>query len=153
MNVGKTRTISNNSNVSDVDGLGLSIDANNFDLAEFITKDDIGINSINKDSGSINAIYLQPSTVQVTSSKHGDECDSDSDIIVDIETVENDENAGLKPITELLNPRLAAEFPNEDDNAYVDNIKADPSWSPPYNGKKLEPPSKEVKKYVHTSYN
>uniref|UniRef100_A0A1A9ZY27 RRM domain-containing protein n=1 Tax=Glossina pallidipes TaxID=7398 RepID=A0A1A9ZY27_GLOPL len=150
VNVGKTRTISNNSNVSDVDGLGLSIDANNFDLAEFITKDDIGINStleplINKDSGPINEIYLQPSTVQVTSSKPDDECDSDSDIIVDIETVENDENTGLKPITELLNPRLAADFTNEDDNAYVDNVKADPSWSPPYNGKKLEPPSKEVK--------
>ncbi|KAI9584251.1 hypothetical protein GQX74_006146 [Glossina fuscipes] len=149
-NIGKTRTISNNSNVSDVDGLGLSIDANNFDLAEFITKDDIGVNStldtlIIKDSGSINAIYLQPSTVQVISSKHDDECDSDSDIIVDIETVENDENTEMKPIPELLNPRLPADFINEDDNEYVDNVKADPSWSPSYNGKKLEPPSKEIK--------
>uniref|UniRef100_A0A1A9WTS5 RRM domain-containing protein n=1 Tax=Glossina brevipalpis TaxID=37001 RepID=A0A1A9WTS5_9MUSC len=148
VNFGKTRTVSNNSVVSDVDGLDLNIDANNFDLAEFITKDDIAINAtlaplITKESDSPDINCLQ-SSIQVISSKQV-ESDSDSDFIVDIETVEGDENVELKPIPDLVNSRLDTEFINEDDNAYVDNVVADPSWSPPHNGKKSEIPAKEVK--------
>jgi len=40
----KGRTLSTNTIISEVDALGLSIDVNNFDLADFITKDDFAEN-------------------------------------------------------------------------------------------------------------
>ncbi|KAM7362236.1 PGC-1 family member spargel [Cochliomyia hominivorax] len=157
----KNRTLSTNTLNSDVDGLGLQIDANNFDLAEFITKDDFQLqNNLtpqiatttttttttnNFNTSEVNKIKIASSVVQVISSKCSDS-DSDSDVIVDVETVEMDEDdaSSLRKASEILKPNtLNVNVENnktslEEDVPFVDNIKSDPSWSPAQSGKKVE---------------
>ncbi|XP_046805456.1 probable GPI-anchored adhesin-like protein PGA55 [Lucilia cuprina] len=158
----KNRTLSTNTLNSDVDGLGLQIDANNFDLAEFITKDDFQLQNtpimsnqmhtavpaaeaavkshiLPKNNFATN-IAQTPSVVQVISSKL-DDSDSDSDVIVDVETVEMDEDdaSSLRKASEILKP-IAASVPiqTEEETPFVDNVKSDPSWSPTQTVKKVE---------------
>ncbi|XP_037814735.1 myb-like protein O [Lucilia sericata] len=157
----KSRTLSTNTLNSDVDGLGLQIDANNFDLAEFITKDDFQLqntsivsnqthtavtaaataksNILPKNDFATN-IAQTPSVVQVISSKL-DDSDSDSDVIVDVETVEMDEDdaSSLRKASEILKPTAApVPLQTEEETPFVDNVKSDPSWSPTQTVKKVE---------------
>ena len=156
----KNRTLSTNTINSDVDGLGLQIDANNFDLAEFITKDDFQIHNAELTTNittetksnlvSNDSIVQSPAVVQFMSSKHSDS-DSDSDVIVDVETVEVDEDeaSSLRKASEILKPSCSlVQTQAEEDVTYVDNIKSDPSWSPTQTAKKLDNIKMEVSIYI-----
>lgn len=160
----KSRTISTNTLNSDVDGLGLQIDANNFDLAEFITKDDFQLQntpSISSQSyvetkpnvlrrNDFNTNIGQAAVVQVIFPKK-DDSDSESDVIVDVETVEIDEDDAsyLRKAAEILNPGPVPEVqaPVEEESSFVDNVKSDPSWSPKQTVKKVENLKGEVNIY------
>lgn len=165
----KNRTMSTNTINSDVDGLGLNIDANNFDLAEFITKDDFTINPEPENITSIhntNAASLlaangstttQQSITQVISSKLADS-DSDSDVIVDVETVEADDDdnvISLRKASELLKPQVTQIAHLEEEIPFVDNTTTDPSWCPERTAvKKAEVTKPEVRiicTYIHNT--
>ncbi|EDX11605.1 uncharacterized protein LOC6726691 [Drosophila simulans] len=142
----KGRTLSTNTIISEVDALGLNIDVNNFDLADFITKDDFAENlnacrikeslqaqaQIKSNTLAEVPILLNPPVATIVgkhvvpSSKPGDS-DYDSDSIIDVETVDMmDMNmANIWPID-----KKAKVGQTPDELRYVDNVKADPSWSP-----------------------
>ncbi|XP_061395092.1 uncharacterized protein LOC133330703 [Musca vetustissima] len=185
----KNRTISTNTINSDVDGLGLNIDASNFDLAEFITKDDFTLNPINEDDDDLSSIAITNHGITATaatttsslasssggaatktliSSSKTIDSDSESDIIVDVETVEaddDDDNSlnSLRKASDLLKPQMEMaaapavmeplkpqqqEQQQEEDITFVDNTTKDPSWSPPgpqQTSKKLESVKNEEK--------
>ncbi|XP_065371977.1 uncharacterized protein srl [Calliphora vicina] len=162
----KSRTLSTNTLNSDVDGLGMQIDANNFDLAEFITKDDFQLNNTSIESNQSHAAPIanvlpkndfattmaqSPSVMHVISSKH-DDSDSDSDVIVDVETVEMDEDeaSSLRKASEILKPSppAAEQQQIEEDATIVDNVKTDPSWKPTQTVKKAENHKVEEKSTV-----
>lgn len=170
----KSRTLSTNTINSDVDGFGLQIDAHNFDLAEFITKDDFNLQSnttnikfttntttastttktnvLPKPEVLTTVAHAPPSAVlNVISSKHSDS-DSDSDVIVDVETVEVDEDdaSTLRKATEILKPScIETQIQPEEEVAYVDNVKSDPSWCPTTQpAKKLENHKVEEKQSI-----
>ncbi|XP_073816253.1 PGC-1 family member spargel [Musca autumnalis] len=148
----KNRTMSTNTINSDVDALGLNIDANNFDLAEFITKDDFTINPVSEDLAAITAPAVNthvaaatviPPNTQIISSSKSIDSDSESDIIVDVETVEADDDEdvnSLRKASELLKQptqnndiqvgEVQAKQIPEEDLSFVDNTTKDPSWSP-----------------------
>ncbi|KAH8414321.1 hypothetical protein KR215_002990 [Drosophila sulfurigaster] len=160
----KNRTLSTNTIGSDADALGLNIDVNNFDLADFITKDDFADNlSSLRAKQAVKTMEQSPAPIAVLapvaaipipiaapakakaattpavklvtalpkpviiSSKSRDS-DYDSDSIIDVETVDVidvDESlwvAKQQTAGEAVVPA--------DDLCYVDNVKADPSWSP-----------------------
>ncbi|XP_013116660.1 uncharacterized protein LOC106094035 [Stomoxys calcitrans] len=150
----KNRTISTNTINSDVDGLGLNIDANTFDLAEFITKDDFAINSVTENvvtvphtnGNTINLMshrnLLMPQPAFEAISSNAKESDSDSDIIVDVETIEADDDDNvifLRKASELLNSKVREEqIQADEDVIYVDNVTMDPSWIPGQAAKKID---------------
>ncbi|XP_022214348.1 serine/arginine repetitive matrix protein 2 [Drosophila obscura] len=162
----KSRTLSTNTIVSEVDALGLNIDVNNFDLADFITKDDFAENisacRVTKSQQRVQETALHthskvasvvppPSTPlagavavagavapvvrkpTVASAKQRDSEDDDSDSIIDVETVDVVDVDETIWATGQLEKGEAA--PAED-LCYVDNVKADPSWSPKGSAKK-----------------
>ncbi|XP_017847456.1 uncharacterized protein LOC108603295 isoform X2 [Drosophila busckii] len=149
----KSRTLSTNTIYSEADALGLNIDVNNFDLADFITKDDFvdnlcamrakpqpapvaatvavatkeapkPIHAAIKSVPKPKASAATTSTSVVISSQRRDsDCDSDS--IIDVETVDIDESQWKAKQTKEV-----------DDLCFVDNVKADPSWCPSKIGKR-----------------
>lgn len=147
----KSRTLSTNTIGSDVDALGLNIDANNFDLADFITKDDFTINipaehtimppTKSHDFFMTNSSISKSENGNFISSNPTDS-DSDSDVIVDIETVDAEEES--KPASDLLKPLISPTFAataqskEERDIAYVDNVQSDPSWTPAAQARKCD---------------
>lgn len=151
----KNRTLSTNTVNSDVDGL-LQIDANTFDLAEFITKDDFKllnnatvphpvqrvatVNSISKFEKIVEKPASVVEDIKLKKKHPATDSDSDSDVIVDVETVEVDEDAvcPLRKASESLKPSTAQLMPKEEESPFVDNIKSDPSWSPVSNAKKAD---------------
>ncbi|XP_064552563.1 uncharacterized protein srl [Drosophila montana] len=150
----KQRTLSTNTLCSESDALGLNIDVNNFDLAEFITKDDFAdnLNALSTKNAhhvkpmvdAATPINLQTALVEpkkpqviaaerpvavlpkpvIISSKSRDS-DYDSDSIIDVETVDViDVDESLWVAKQIEEPAAT------DDLCYVDNVKADPSWCP-----------------------
>ncbi|XP_037953107.1 uncharacterized protein LOC119683496 [Teleopsis dalmanni] len=124
--VEKNRTISTNTSGSDADGL--QVDPNTFDLAEFITKDDFNLNEENNSHHDIIPIeenLIQSKQIVKLENSAGvlkyEDSDSESDIIVDVETVENEEED--KSLLSCVKTEV-------DDVQYIDNVKEDPSWSP-----------------------
>lgn len=156
----KGRTLSTNTIISEVDALGLSIDVNNFDLADFITKDDFAENlnacrkkeslqaqaQIKSNTLADVPILLNPPVATIVakpgvpSSKPGDS-DYDSDSIIDVETVDV-LDMNMANIWSIDKPAKMGQTPDE--LRYVDNVKADPSWSP-RSAKKTTPTIKENK--------
>ncbi|XP_016998696.2 uncharacterized protein srl [Drosophila takahashii] len=155
----KGRTLSTNTIISEVDAFGLNIDVNNFDLADFITKDDFAENlnacrikeSLHAQetpepntetvvpsvlSPSDSTIVVKPKEV----SAKARDSDYDSDSIIDVETVDVidvDE-------TSWSTGETSGTAPNPDDLHYMDNVKTDPSWCPK-SAKKALPVVKEHK--------
>ncbi|EDV92971.1 GH18535 [Drosophila grimshawi] len=141
----KNRTLSTNTIGSDADAFGLNIDVNNFDLAEFITKDDFTTNAAVaaipiKFQTAIVKLKTQPTIAakrpvaplpkaEIISSKSRDS-DYDSDSIIDVETVDVDESRWVA--RQAVENSAAA-----DDLCYVDNVKDDPSWCPKQQAKRL----------------
>lgn len=139
--------------------MGLSIDVNNFDLADFITKDDFAENlnacrkkeslqaqaQIKSNTLADVPILLNPPVATIVakpgvpSSKPGDS-DYDSDSIIDVETVDV-LDMNMANIWSIDKPAKMGQTPDE--LRYVDNVKADPSWSP-RSAKKTTPTIKEV---------
>lgn len=156
----KQRTQSTNTVCSEPDALGLNIDVNNFDLADFITKDDFAdtINSL-RNIQHVKAVPVAPETpiklktdsvqakkpqaltaerqvaalpppVIITSKSRDSDYDSDS--IIDVETVD------VIDVDESLWVRRQLEAAKAtDDLCYVDNVKADPSWCPKQTAKRI----------------
>lgn len=149
----KNRTLSTNTIGSDADAFGLNIDVNNFDLADFITKDDFAdnLNTLRAKEPLLPIQPMQQPTIVpmsksqkimpaikddepakvaslpkpvVISSKSRDS-DYDSDSIIDVETVDV-----IDVDESLYEVGLVDEIAATDDLCYVDNVKADPSWSP-----------------------
>lgn len=143
----KHRTISTNTTTSDMDGLDLNVDANTFDLAEFITKDDFLLaapKNRDPDSNGISSMMGQTTTVQIISSK---DADSDSDAIIDVETVEIDPQTEkqLWSMQSVLQKADDDERNNDEELNFEDNVNTDPSWSPKTTLVKKDNPSKDVK--------
>ncbi|XP_026850239.1 uncharacterized protein LOC6591591 [Drosophila persimilis] len=164
----KSRTLSTNTIVSEADALGLNIDVNNFDLADFITKDDFSENisacrlaeskriqetaslthskvsleppsTPSGSAGAATASVVRKPTAVPTKLRDSDD---DSDSIIDVETVD------VVDVDETLwvKGQLAqAEAASPEDLCYVDNVKADPSWSPKGSAKKPLSLAKEPK--------
>ncbi|KAH8388616.1 hypothetical protein KR093_011295, partial [Drosophila rubida] len=156
----KNRTLSTNTIGSDADAFGLNIDVNNFDLADFITKDDFADNlSALRSKQAVKPVKtasptvaapvavtlptIAPAKVKATpaaaekpitalpkpviiSSKSRDS-DYDSDSIIDVETVDVVDADESLWVTKQQTEEAVAPA---DDLCYVDNMKADPSWSP-----------------------
>lgn len=147
----KERTFSCTTIGSDVDALGLNIDANNFDLAEFITKDDFTLNTsnnlqhcinnnnnidynkslitpLNDSTAAVVVASIHNSPVQIISN----EADSDSDVIVDVETVEVEDEDNSKDSKSSASMVWSKSNQAKQDAvaSFVDNVKKDPSWSP-----------------------
>ncbi|EDW16717.2 uncharacterized protein LOC6575242 [Drosophila mojavensis] len=151
----KRRTLSTNTVCSEADALGLNIDVNNFDLADFITKDDFAdtINSLRpRNVQHVTAVPVAPETpiklktelvqakkpqvltaerqaaalpAPVIITSKSRDSDYDSDSIIDVETVD------VIDVDESLWVRSQMDAPiATDDLCYVDNVKADPSWCP-----------------------
>ncbi|EDW95660.1 uncharacterized protein LOC6535292 [Drosophila yakuba] len=139
----KGRTLSTNTIISEVDALGLNIDVNNFDLADFITKDDFAENlnacrikeslqaqeyTKSNTSAEVPLILTSP-VATIMAKRHSSnprDSDYDSDTIIDVETVDViDTN---KAIWAKGKPAKVPQ--TSDDLCFVDNVKADPSWSP-----------------------
>ncbi|XP_034661334.1 serine/arginine repetitive matrix protein 2 [Drosophila subobscura] len=172
----KGRTLSTNTIASEADALGLNIDVNNFDLADFITKDDFAENisayrateSKNRvqetgpqthpklasvvppsapsgavavpaaGAGVVAAVVRKP-TVASARQRESDD-DDDSDSIIDVETIDVvDVDESVWSTGQLEKGEAAA----AEDLCYVDNVKADPSWSPKLPAKKPMVISKE----------
>lgn len=147
----KNRTFSINTIGSDVDGLGLQIDANTFDLAEFITQDDFALTAsmscnriVNKATNGVKQNVDENSPVQIISSENIDS-DTDSDVIVDVETVEIDTEAEKQLWLDQSKLNHLDSKYHQGEVPFVDNIRDDPSWSPVVHIKK-ETVSKEVTK-------
>lgn len=149
----KIRTLSTNTVGSDADAFGLNIDVNNFDLADFITKDDFTDNLTTlraKESLPVQvtkqpiAPISKPKKTMPISKVLGDEpadaaplpkpvvisstsrdSDYDSDSIIDVETVDLIDVEESVYSVGLIDETVATE-----DLCYVDNVKADPSWCP-----------------------
>ncbi|XP_016983318.1 peroxisome proliferator-activated receptor gamma coactivator 1-alpha [Drosophila rhopaloa] len=141
----KNRTLSTNTIISEVDAFGLNIDVNNFDLADFITKDDFAENlnacrlketlptqkqTKTSDEASMSSVLAPPVAIigpkpKAPSSKARDS-DYDSDSIIDVETVD------VIDVDETVwaAGQLTKATPTTEDLRYVDNVKADPSWCP-----------------------
>ncbi|EDV47782.1 uncharacterized protein LOC6552151 isoform X2 [Drosophila erecta] len=141
----KGRTLSTNTIISEVDALGLNIDVNNFDLADFITKDDFAENlnacrikeslqaqgrTKSNPSTEVSLVLTSPGATIVAKhmaiSGNPRDSDYDSDSIIDVETVD---------VIDVNKAVLAIDKPakmgqTSDDLRYVDNVNADPSWSP-----------------------
>lgn len=136
----------------DVDGLDLNIDVQNFDLAEFITKEDddfpLDYNlSPTTASASVKIQGSLENVVRVIAPKPGDS-DSDSDIIIDVEGLEPDErdDSNFKSTIQTVLPQTEyVDTIPDDDTPFVDNIKDDPSWTPT--------PISSVKKNNTTQHN
>ncbi|XP_017081734.1 uncharacterized protein LOC108115004 [Drosophila eugracilis] len=141
----KGRTLSTNTIISEADALGLNIDVNNFDLAEFITKDDFAENlnacrvkeclptlDINKNTAETAVTsVLAPSAKPIAAipkalSSKARDSDYDSDSIIDVETVDVIDVDETSWVTAYSTEVVLT----SDDLRYVDNVKADPSWSP-----------------------
>ncbi|XP_017119890.1 uncharacterized protein LOC108141174 [Drosophila elegans] len=155
----KSRTLSTNTIASEVDALGLNIDVNDFDLADFITKDDFAENlnacriketqhvyQPTKPSAEASdaAVLAPPVATCVPKPKtpfsKARDSDYDSDSIIDVETVDVvdvDETAWAVSLQ-------TEGAPTTEDMRYVDNVKADPSWCPK-STKKTLPIAKELK--------
>ncbi|CAD6992823.1 unnamed protein product [Ceratitis capitata] len=136
----KNRTLSTNT-------IGLDVDVNNFDLAEFITNDDLTLNVPKEDIQTTG--IEKPETVAVAksitipkTSNIDSDSDADSDVIVDIETVDADMDKSLWKMASATAERSNDNVVN--DVAYEDNVKKDPSWSPKP-AKKQDPALKETK--------
>ncbi|XP_015032382.2 uncharacterized protein LOC6650112 isoform X2 [Drosophila willistoni] len=131
----KNRTLSTNTIASETDAFGLNIDVNNFDLAEFITKDDFAenLNTIRlkeKKSQTPEASPCaapKPGAVEITANALipavAAAIDDDTDSIIDVETVD------VIDVDESV-WRAKNQTAGPDDLRYVDNVKSDPSWSP-----------------------
>ncbi|XP_016950675.1 uncharacterized protein LOC108024953 [Drosophila biarmipes] len=162
----KGRTLSTNTVVSDVDALGLNIDVNDFDLADFITKDDFAENlnacrlkesqQAQKAPKSNAEAVVTPDSYPSVSTKmtkpkvhsaKARDSDYDSDSIIDVETVDVidvDESVWATGQSE----KSASSFK---DLRYVENISADRSWCPKTTEKAL-PSVKEDKPLQPETY-
>ncbi|KAH8295197.1 hypothetical protein KR018_008458 [Drosophila ironensis] len=135
----KSRTLSTNTVASEADAFGLNIDVNNFDLADFITKDDFAenLNSCHMKSIVVPIVpqksvavalpdHLPPAKYLASLSSKSIEADDDSDTIIDVETID------VVDVDETLWPsdQPFASVQAADDFYYIDNVKADPSWCP-----------------------
>lgn len=141
----KGRTLSTNTVISEVDAFGLNIDVNNFDLADFITKDDFAENlnacriketlqaqespKPNTDAVVTPVLYPSVATTVVKPKVHSAKArdsDYDSDSIIDVETVD------VIDVDETIwaTGQTTESVPNSTDLSYVDNVSADPSWCP-----------------------
>uniref|UniRef100_A0A0A1WVZ4 Peroxisome proliferator-activated receptor gamma coactivator-related protein 1 n=2 Tax=Zeugodacus cucurbitae TaxID=28588 RepID=A0A0A1WVZ4_ZEUCU len=123
----KNRTMSTNT-------IGSDVDVNNFDLAEFITNDDLTL-TVPKVNSQINhniiatnkAVATKRLAIPVKSNIDSDS-DAESDVIVDIETVDADMD---KSLWKMATGSAVATADNAiNDVVYEDNVKKDPSWSP-----------------------
>ncbi|KAH8277497.1 hypothetical protein KR026_011655 [Drosophila bipectinata] len=144
----KNRTLSTNTITSEVDAFGLNIDVNNFDLADFITKDDFAENlnacrmkqtTVPKKSAVQTKALVAPSvqhSASVTTMSLDSDTENDSDSIIDVETID------VVDVDESVWADQAATA--GDDLCYTDNVKADPSWCPKAT-KKPTPIAKEHK--------
>ncbi|XP_036323451.1 uncharacterized protein LOC118737200 [Rhagoletis pomonella] len=145
---GKNRTMSTNT-------IGSDVDVNNFDLAEFITNDNLSLN-VPKENSKMNS-KLQTKTIVPTKMlpipvKQNLETDSDadSDVIVDIETVDVD---NAKSLWEIASKSFVETKENgNNDVIYKDNVEEDPSWSPKC-AKKQDTTAKEAKTRSSTTTN
>ncbi|KAH8313554.1 hypothetical protein KR067_007919 [Drosophila pandora] len=144
----KNRTLSTNTITSEVDAFGLNIDVNNFDLADFITKDDFAVNlnacrmkqsTAPKKSAAAKNALPTPAPGQHSKSLTAMSMDSegDDDSIIDVETID------VVDVDESL--WADQEATPADDLCYKDNVKADPSWCPSKASKKPTPIAKEHK--------
>ncbi|XP_068152088.1 uncharacterized protein srl isoform X2 [Drosophila tropicalis] len=131
----KNRTLSTNTINSETDAFGLNIDVNNFDLAEFITKDDFAenLNAVRLNEKKSQTLEVSPcaapetGAVEITAtasiSAVAAAIDDDTDSIIDVETVD------VIDVDESV-WRAKHQTAGPDDLRYVDNVKSDPSWSP-----------------------
>lgn len=114
--------------------IGLDVDVNNFDLAEFITNDDLTLTVQRTNSQIINNVIqsktvvpTKPLTIPIKSNIDS-ESDAESDVIVDIETVDVDMDKSLWKMA--TGSAVTSEDNVINDITYEDNVKKDPSWSP-----------------------
>lgn len=110
-------TIAKTTNGIDVEApnFRLSVDTNAFDLADFITKDYNAVAVALNDSRLGQAVFSNLS-----------DSDSDSDVIVDVETVDNEFNA----IDWNNSSKTYLGEVDESSAIFVDNTDKDPSWNP-----------------------
>lgn len=144
----KNRTLSTNTITSEVDAFGLNIDVNNFDLADFITKDDFAEN-LNACRMKQSTVPKKPAVAKKAVALHGSsgqhsksltamsiDSDGDDDSIIDVETID---------VVDVDESSWADQAPTPaDDLCYTDNVKADPSWCPSKTSKKPTTVAKEV---------
>ncbi|KAM8707312.1 hypothetical protein ACLKA7_011409 [Drosophila subpalustris] len=154
----KCRTLSTNTVNSDADALGLNIDVNNFDLADFITKDDFAdnLNTLQKSAKkSVAVVNVEPSKLPpaaapiaapapvapVKSSKKPQVIAAEKPVIISSKSRDSDydsdsiidvETVDVIDVDESLWAARQADetVAAEDSLCYVDNVKEDPSWSP-----------------------
>ncbi|KAH8283823.1 hypothetical protein KR054_002585 [Drosophila jambulina] len=163
----KIRTLSTNTITSETDAFGLNIDVNNFDLADFITKDDFAENlnacrikeaiktqapaPAGQIAETVRAPVPTPSPtpapirpLKVVAPRptaipsKGSNSDDDDD---DTDSIIDVETVDVIDVDETL----WANGQVTDDLCFVDNVKADPSWCPKTNKKPSVPPVKEHK--------
>lgn len=137
----KNRTMSTNT-------IGSDVDVNNFDLAEFITNDDLTLTVPKVNTQIINNVTQTNTAVQTkrlaaipVKTNIDSDSDAESDVIVDIETVDVDMEKSLWKMA--TGNAVATEDSVVNDITYEDNVKTDPSWSPKPT-KKQENMPKEV---------
>nr|XP_036212817.1 uncharacterized protein LOC106617806 isoform X2 [Bactrocera oleae]XP_036212818.1 uncharacterized protein LOC106617806 isoform X2 [Bactrocera oleae] len=138
----KNRTMSTNT-------IGSDVDVNNFDLAEFITNDDLTLTVPKVNTQIINNVTQTNTAVQTkrlaaipVKTNIDSDSDAESDVIVDIETVDVDMEKSLWKMA--TGNAVATEDNVVNDITYEDNVKTDPSWSPKPT-KKQENMPKETK--------
>uniref|UniRef100_A0A0K8VKM8 Peroxisome proliferator-activated receptor gamma coactivator-related protein 1 n=2 Tax=Bactrocera latifrons TaxID=174628 RepID=A0A0K8VKM8_BACLA len=124
----KNRTMSTNT-------IGSDVDVNNFDLAEFITNDDLALTVpkvntqiINNVTQTVTAVPTKRLAAIPVKTNIDSDSDAESDVIVDIETVDVDMDKSLWKMA--TGSAVATEENVVNDITYEDNVKKDPSWSP-----------------------
>ncbi|CAD7083730.1 unnamed protein product [Hermetia illucens] len=110
-------------------------DIKDFDLATYITQDNVDFPKLtnNRTHESSNKVHSNPSNYLVNSDhvKIEPKCDSDTEAIIDIETVHDNEE-DVKPMLlrkQTIDYSSCVDF-NESFTQCDDDVKHDPSWSP-----------------------
>ncbi|KAH8247159.1 hypothetical protein KR032_011531 [Drosophila birchii] len=166
----KMRTLSTNTITSETDAFGLNIDVNNFDLADFITKDDFSVN-VNacrkkeaiktqapavKIAETVRATAIAPVPAPVPTPAPTSAPNRPLKVVAPRPSAtpskglnsDDDDSDSIIDVETVdvveVDETLWATGQATDDLCFVDNVKADPSWCPKTNKKPSVPPVKEV---------
>ncbi|KAH8247718.1 hypothetical protein KR038_009123 [Drosophila bunnanda] len=163
----KIRTLSTNTITSETDAFGLNIDVNNFDLADFITKDDFAENlnacrikeAIKTQAPAIHVAEIVkapapaavPTPAPTSAPIRPLKVVVPRTAVIPPEGLKSDDDDDSDSIIDVetvdvvdVDETLWATGQATGDLSFVDNVKADPSWCPKTNKKPSVTPVKEV---------